>query len=1432
MKGMKKIGLLLLTAVLLLAFNVQPVNASIIWIDRLGVHPNTAPIRRDVNVYTFTDSIYCDGIWVLIGDITIDGDGYTLHGPNDFDGFYDGFHIIGTDANDVNNVTIQNVLIENFRSGIHLGYNTHDNIIRENTIANCRTAIKLGPFSRDNKFYHNNSIDNCEHVRWDVSDGNEMIPRLPNTWDNNYPSGGNYWRNYEDYDVNSGPDQNQPKSDGIWDTNYPIDVNNPIEANNVDRFPLKYAYMLSVHNRDKDLDYYTIQEAVNDANRGDIIRVSGGVYYQKRYYEQPYYENVDVNKSVWLIGDGPGTTVIDGVRDWSMGVHDNVVEITTNHTSVEGFRIQNAGNGKYGVDLSGPHQYNHIVGNTITDNPYGVKLDNGSNYNSIVKNRIEHNDNRAIDINDSNGILVSGNIVKSNGGSGIAIKDTSNTKIVDNTLELNCYTGIYITGDCKDNDVRGNKVSDCDMDGHGVELWNCGDANTTIVSNALTNTHFGIYLVGTSGSTISDNEVVSSNWRSLYLLNSPDNIIKDNVVKSSHSHGIHISSSSGCEIIGNKVLESNADGIVIADSPDCNIIANILRDNDTGILLDTSDANVMQNIVVFNNWGIDVWEGGNLIYHNLFINHVSGGTNAEAGDAFNCWDNNDCGTYHRSGNFWDTYLGEDEDGDYIGDTNLPVVINAPNNVDYGPLILVSYEFSTDPVRPIMKRRYIADVNLTNNTAAFFPPGFDVNFAGLEQTYAYPGSWLDWHPDAGWRHPTWLTDLGKQDSLFDPPYVIHPNESADFARPFTNEWNWIKPNDWKGVIWSLLCTYPGMPISCSVVSFIEACYNASKAVPCMTYRVDPNNDASDYPVIRFKRNVTVYVPLEKLLALGSSLGLQVLSIHYAIIAAPLLSNPFTFAAGVGYAIASAVCTVGSIGAYYVAEDPDPNYTEVFQPWPIDVPNDVNLPPGSVEERLVSAALDLLPLERAYERSYVRYDYARTADYNAVTDCNDPNEYYMGLQLAAALKYNDMAARKLQELQLLTAVLTAEQNIPELDDVNVAEFRDVIDQNWNNLDVNWDDCNDPNALIQIQKDILEVFDFNDPFDANDPNDPNRPCNLKVKTVMLNATKIDDSNTLALRTLCYDPNNLYRYGYTMMEAHYIADYALWAAAEAENLIDRIKDHYVNDIAIIDVRPSLGEVYLGGRVAIDVEVENYGTATATFDVNVHVGDVNTLGPKTVDNLAPAAKATLTFTWDTKDVNGLPVLPGTYEIKAEAEILVGEKFIFDNNCIGGIISVEPIPALPEVPTLLQCTRASHNTVSLAWVVASDVNGYRVYRDGYCVGWSQEMYCTDTGLTPCTTYTYTVSAYNDPNESSQSNAVEATTHKNADLNGDCRVDCNDLDIMTEHWLQDVTAYERPEDVGDIYCDCGETNKFVDFLDYAVLADRWWKGCDEPNDCLP
>lgn len=96
-----------------------------------SIYPDDVPLRRDGNVYTFTGDLKVSGTAVAIkkGDIVIDGAGYTLQGREIKYGVVFG----ATEQSDASrqNVTIKNLNINGFRSGIMLDDASH------NVISNC-----------------------------------------------------------------------------------------------------------------------------------------------------------------------------------------------------------------------------------------------------------------------------------------------------------------------------------------------------------------------------------------------------------------------------------------------------------------------------------------------------------------------------------------------------------------------------------------------------------------------------------------------------------------------------------------------------------------------------------------------------------------------------------------------------------------------------------------------------------------------------------------------------------------------------------------------------------------------------------------------------------------------------------------------------------------------------------------------------------------------------------------------------------------------------------------------------------------------------------------------------------------------------------------------------------------------------------------------
>jgi parallel beta-helix repeat protein len=98
------------------------------------------------------------------------------------------------------------------------------NSIYENKISNHDNGIRLST-AFNNSIYHNSFVNNTRHV-YDLSWDETRIPPSINLWNDEYPSGGNYWREYIDVDQYSGLDQNEAGSDGTWDHPYVLDENN------------------------------------------------------------------------------------------------------------------------------------------------------------------------------------------------------------------------------------------------------------------------------------------------------------------------------------------------------------------------------------------------------------------------------------------------------------------------------------------------------------------------------------------------------------------------------------------------------------------------------------------------------------------------------------------------------------------------------------------------------------------------------------------------------------------------------------------------------------------------------------------------------------------------------------------------------------------------------------------------------------------------------------------------------------------------------------------------------------------------------------------------------------------------------------------------------------------------------------------------------
>lgn len=148
------------------------------------------------------------------------------------------------------NITVgANNIHDNLGSAIGVGTNypsdTFDILIASNTIVDNVDGIWI--FGTKRITICGNHIENTpyavylEYTEGARVSGNNFVGctepgyddrAAQNRWNDYYPSGGNYWSNYAGVDLKSGPNQDQPGSDGIGDTPYVIDLDSQ------DRYPL------------------------------------------------------------------------------------------------------------------------------------------------------------------------------------------------------------------------------------------------------------------------------------------------------------------------------------------------------------------------------------------------------------------------------------------------------------------------------------------------------------------------------------------------------------------------------------------------------------------------------------------------------------------------------------------------------------------------------------------------------------------------------------------------------------------------------------------------------------------------------------------------------------------------------------------------------------------------------------------------------------------------------------------------------------------------------------------------------------------------------------------------------------------------------------------------------------------------------------------
>ena len=137
------------------------------------VDPSTPLIRRNGNLYTFTDNIF-DEIIIEKDNVVVDGAGYTIRGTGDG---------IGIDLSGKGNITIKNMKIEAFGYGICL-YESSNSSIYGNSVTNNTEGIEVSCSS--NARIYGNEVRANDHYGVRLGYSSNVTICRNNVTDNEY----------------------------------------------------------------------------------------------------------------------------------------------------------------------------------------------------------------------------------------------------------------------------------------------------------------------------------------------------------------------------------------------------------------------------------------------------------------------------------------------------------------------------------------------------------------------------------------------------------------------------------------------------------------------------------------------------------------------------------------------------------------------------------------------------------------------------------------------------------------------------------------------------------------------------------------------------------------------------------------------------------------------------------------------------------------------------------------------------------------------------------------------------------------------------------------------------------------------------------------------------------------------------------------------
>jgi len=300
---------------------------------------------------------------------------------------------------------------------------------------------------------------------------------------------------------------------------------------------------------DGSADHTSIQDAIDVAVEGDTILV----------YDGEYEEDLVIDKTINLVGNGSGSTTITGAGGGGGG---DLVVITADWVSISGFEFRGNGLSPGFIRVTAN---NTLIENNHLDNNLGILIDNAM-YNIVENNSISNNSGSGIFIKDSDFNSIGNNTI-SNCENGINLTDSHYNTITFNDCSRNTV-GIALiysslcqlsNNSCSDNTEYGlmirsysisNVITGNEMKGNGVGISLDGGEPYThrnlFMKNNITDNINGIEITNGSLNTFEKNSIIG-NRIGILILSGP-------FETSIHHNNIHNNSQYGMESLLNDTL--------------------------------------------------------------------------------------------------------------------------------------------------------------------------------------------------------------------------------------------------------------------------------------------------------------------------------------------------------------------------------------------------------------------------------------------------------------------------------------------------------------------------------------------------------------------------------------------------------------------------------------------------------------------------------------------------------------------------------------------------------------------------------------------------------------------------------------------------------------------------------------------------------------